>query len=682
MGACRLPRGGLYAAPRMDTRWRLRSWFKDVEVVVRLHATREEGERAIAPRRATFLLDRWLRDAWCRPQLERIFRTLSGPYAGRGDGRLRSEFDQELRASLTRAFERRELLVLDTDSSFALPLVSVESPANALGPKNDDPLVDKALDDWFRCIVFESSGEPLKGESLVVSLADGSQRTLTTNAQGIASIEAIPSQPASACAVDLTLFTREDALPLDAPAAGDPDISAAMVRAPLDGPHKLRWMSRTAPLPMSLNATYVFQFDRRTAAAIELEHFDPDGAVMLPGLAPIALRMGARITTGLSALRAVLGRIESRPGELPILTGHHASLSEERAKSVLFLLMRNRAEWAKLSHEKAGPNDADHILRWAAAAHEWRCNPDVDPKPVLAFRNAYNDAVTRRRGAKHRIASTAVDAAMWGAFFDLYDWALWPEPDNGLPFLVVNNHTTTYPLLLSDIATGTEAHYRDLYPINPTFPLPDGTGWRSPEIGETIYLPRDPVWDLEKLRAAHYDVFSPAPATALVEPTSPAVVKPITYVGCGARHATHPHAKAPRRRGEARAVEVLFFSDANEPGRIARADEASTTQTDDVYDPRRVDVFYLELENARAPIRHATLWVILHGRAIPGLTLVIANDAGETSRHVTDERGEVHVEGIEGEMFHLHAIFDGDQRLPPRAFDMTYSNHDEVETHA
>jgi hypothetical protein len=592
-----------------------------------------EKATLISPEAAGFRVGEWFSDSGVSLRtLAEIAEEITGPRplrSGLAAEALRTRVAEALRDGSLQAFQ------IPAERWGTAVFVGPEKPSsgNELPPPGAPP------DDWIEVLLFDAAGDPITksspGETFDLQTTNGKQikdGPLDGNGYGrVSSIE--PGGP-TVCQIAFPRLLEDTSdLPPRAPPVGPPRIQAK-VTGPIEGPTFGTRKELALGSRGTLLSTNVFQLVRREVIALEIEAFDETGSVVLPGVSPAPLRPDAEVITGVEALHAVLARANEQPDETLVITGHHGSLSSERAKNVLYLLTRNRDAWAKLSLASAGPLDHEHILRWTAVTRGWSCDPDHTGDPIGGFREGYNrDFAIEGK----KISSKSLDLAVWKAFFDLYDHALWPHEisHRGLPWLIVNNHTDTYPVLLAKIATGSENDCWDLYPLNPQYRLDGDMGWRSPKIGEKILLPRDAKWDLEKLRARGYDVFDEEPLPAVHAPSPDPLPQPgPRAIGCGGRHLRHPHEEDPDRRGAVRAVEALFFSSGEETGTVAAAGQPSHAKTDEVYDPRAYEISY-ELP----PARPRPLLVSRFVGQEKDVSLVIEDGGGNVHRCLTFDQG-------------------------------------------
>jgi hypothetical protein len=305
--------------------------------------------------------------------------------------------------------------------------------------------------------------------------------------------------------------------------------------------------------------TNVWQLARRTATAVELEHFTDGGAVFLPGYSPAPLREGVPLVTGIDALKAAIERC--RHEKHVVVTGHHAARSTERAKSVLLLLMAKREEWAALSAGNANLADRAHVRSWALADL-----PD---------------------------AETPWTQATWARVFDLYMKELAPPTPAKLvkrPRIEVRRGKNFVPHVVARDATGDAERYVEMNPENPAKPMKGDRGWHPTWPGETVWLPF--AWDqyVNNLVAAGWDAHHAELGPSA--PLEPFLNHEPRLAGCRDRHVDHPWSKARGRRARARAVEILVL-----PGEalVCGTETTCDTTTCEAYDPYAYDLQYAEV---------------------------------------------------------------------------------------
>jgi hypothetical protein len=470
------------------------------------------------------------------------------------------------------------------------------------------------------------------------------------------------------------------------PAAATPiavlGVPPAMVRGPLEGPVLLTRCQFAERQTVWLATTTAFQLRRRTVTVVEFEHFADGGALLWPGTlleSSPALRDGAPRIRGIDALRAVLELAPSYDPSGVLVTGHHARLSRPRADVVLALLVGNddaRNDWVALANAHGKVADQQAILKWAATDFGWGCDPgpidnERGPKTehaIHVFQRAYN--FDRDGGLFGKRARLAVDGVVgthtWGAMFDCVQRALRGTSleTQGTPaYLVVDALHETYPYELARLAApGRDGNrWRELNPLNPSMPRPDGKGWYWPHVGQRIYLPES--WDLQALVDAGYEVqpaqaAKDAPAAKALSPTGPRAL------GVGAHHLATPFDTSECRRAKERAVEVILFDPGERPDRVCSSDTPSpcTVATCELYDPREYDFAYVPLSGVpslklvafrvlriedETPVLHSTAvlmksdgslvetatdgdgWVRIYARPTERFTLVRADDPRE-----------------------------------------------------
>jgi hypothetical protein len=436
-------------------------------------------------------------------------------------------------------------------------------------------------------VLLDAAGAPVPNLALTVRTPDGELHQAELASNGAFRLGDI--EPGT-CFVTWTGLATPPAgeLPLEAPEVVDAGGALGVTRAlAAYGTYDIG--TRTAP--------HVFQLRRRTARVLEIEQFSNGGAVVLPGQAPCVLRERASRVPGIDALRACLREARGLPLDRLRLIGH-GDRAEERAKNVALLLTKDRDGWAAASKDSADASDVASILKWIDETRGYNSDPDRSPRAILNFKEGYNHQLDLDEDTEttRLVMTEEIDLPTWCAFFDVIARALWPSSPRPLaqPYLIVNDHTQTYPVKLAEIATGDANRYRELYPLNPGRQIPGDRGWYGPKVGDVIWLPRD--WDRAKLREKHYDVFDneppsePDPDAPLPFERAPAVVS------CSYHHPVHPADKSPERRGAVRAVELVMLEPGDTP-KICGAQDCDAG-TCELYDPRDHTLVYVDPEPA------------------------------------------------------------------------------------
>ncbi|MDB5048344.1 MAG: hypothetical protein JWO30_1415 [Fibrobacteres bacterium] len=197
----------------------------------------------------------------------------------------------------------------------------------------------------------------------------------------------------------------------------------------------------SAPFSLTTGQSFLFKLERFKAFCLEVGdfHFNHDSAVFLPEFKPEEQKdqkAGEVRFRGLAALRACYIQAETHADESLLIAGHtdtsgaadyNVKLSQQRADSVLHILVGNRAEWVRISDHKHKVEDYKLILKWTAKVQGWASDPgavnntdDAATKAALReFQKSYNLDFGK---------SIAVDGAIgpetWGAIFDVYMEAL------------------------------------------------------------------------------------------------------------------------------------------------------------------------------------------------------------------------------------------------------------------
>lgn len=164
-------------------------------------------------------------------------------------------------------------------------------------------------------------------------------------------------------------------------------------------------------------------------------HFHLDSAVMMPDFGDCNTAVDPadqNHVSGLAVLRTAYAHAQRHEDELLLLAGHtdrsasnqyNFKLSQERADSILHLLLGNRQEWVNIAKGRHRTLDKQQILKWVANTFGWPC----DPGPLTDSQNARTTSATRAFQERYNTEfdpDISVDGAVgeqtWGAFFDLY----------------------------------------------------------------------------------------------------------------------------------------------------------------------------------------------------------------------------------------------------------------------
>ncbi len=162
--------------------------------------------------------------------------------------------------------------------------------------------------------------------------------------------------------------------------------------------------------------------------------FRTDSAVLLPEgyLDKNATDEEQDIITGLDVLRTIYIQAKEYPKQKILIAGHtdrvakdsfNYPLSDDRAKSIMYLLEGKKEDWAQIADKKNHNKDIQTILKWAASERGWDCNPGkIDgkiwggtKKAILGFQKAYNKDFSKSIGEDKTLGPET-----WGAVFDVY----------------------------------------------------------------------------------------------------------------------------------------------------------------------------------------------------------------------------------------------------------------------
>lgn len=167
---------------------------------------------------------------------------------------------------------------------------------------------------------------------------------------------------------------------------------------------------------------------------IEDVFFRDNSAVVMPDPAEDASGTvnEEEVITGLAVLKTTFIRLKEFPTQKLLVVGHtdtkgsesfNFTLSEERAASLVHLLEGNRAEWVEIAIARHVNKDVQQILKWAAGARSWDCDPgEVDGdigsetrRAIRGFQEAYNLDFGQAIDENGRMSRQ-----VWGAMFDVY----------------------------------------------------------------------------------------------------------------------------------------------------------------------------------------------------------------------------------------------------------------------
>jgi peptidoglycan hydrolase-like protein with peptidoglycan-binding domain len=565
----------------------------------------------------------------------------------------------------------------------------IDALDDALGP---DTVV---RDDFVRVLLFDSVGKPIPSDldqlpaKVDIHVSGGPAYDGLSFAGGMADVPSVPPGfPSQCAAIFHGVAEGSEPVPGDAPPAALAVIDASLIRGTLSGPILLprRRFSEKNKQTAWLSATTAFQLQRRTVSVVELEQFADGGALLWPRelLADSeALLDGAPFVRGIDVLREVLSMAPSYPPDHVLVTGHDASVSQERADGVLALLVGDddaRDDWVVLALGKGKVDDQQAILKWAAVEFSWPCDPgDIDgemgPNTKAAIKNlqrAYNvDLAAGLFPSPNPDAPIEVDGTVgkhtWGAMFDCYQRALRGpsvETQGSHAYIVVDDQHQTYPYELAQIAApGNDGNkWPDLNPLNPSMVKPDGKGWYWPQVGQKIFIPDS--WTLQALLDAGYDggpaqtpQITPAAAQALPAQGPKAI-------GSGDHHLSTPFAKADNRRAKERAAEVVFLDAGEEPELVCTKDSGSpcTAATCELFDPREYDFSYVPLSPAGAAlIAEYRVLRIEDDSPMANAVAVVLKADGTLMEASTDGDGWLRLFGQPGDTFKLVRVDDPDK---------------------
>lgn len=593
---------------------------------------------------------------------------------------------------LVEAFERGRLVAIQgmrgTTGIEATVPRTTRDPAMHAGVPDEG----KTTEQFVRVLLFDSAGDPIPSltnplaATVDVRIAGGPEYVALAIASGMAEVNGISDGVPSACrAMFSGIAAGMDAVPLDAPPVGAPKGLPGLTRGALEGPVMRTRRQLAEAQSARLGSTSVFQLRRRVVSVIELEHFDENGVLLWPCLPrelPGWLRADAPRVRGIDALRAVLAMTPSYDPSRIYITGHHASVSQERADGVLALLVGDddaRRQWCELADRVGTVRDQQAILYWTATEFGWPSDPGPldgvlglqTEHAIRSFQRAYNQEV-RTWGLPKRLAlevDGSVGPHTWGAMFDAIEHALrGPLKESlGSPaYIIVDDRHQTYPFELAKLAApGHDRNaWRALNPLNPGMVRPDGNGWFWPHVGQKIFLPE--TWALQALLDAGYEGYPATPQRfdAATLQALPAAGPKAT--GSGAHHIETPFASQPKRRATRRGVDVIFADAGEEPEHVcsSRSPSPCTHATCDLYDPREFDFTYVEL-TATPGLEPVAFRVrrLEDESPIPGALATVLKPDGRLEVVHADADGWVRMFGRAGEVFRLVRAEDPEREL-------------------
>jgi hypothetical protein len=610
----------------LDAHWKVRDLGDDVILEVTSSSARSH-DAGRSSWELHQLLDRGLSNYRTQSVLLAVHRELFGWRAPTRDA---AQHLEAVQRDLESAVRSGRLTLRRTRRPQVTILLDREL-APALGPASSVA----TRDDWIQVMLFDSAGDPMPSdlepaeESVFdVALANGKVVKDSALMNGFGRVASIEPGAPSACSVAFPKLAKRLPAKLDeAGPVGDPKIDPSLVRGSLVGPTWITRRELANSQAALLDATNVYQLRRRRADVVECEHFNDQGVVFLPGDSPAPLRPSAEPVHGIDALKACLVLGKDVAVDRILVAGHHATVSEEMARSVAYLLTAQRNEWVDLSTAKGTEADYRCILHWIAATKGWACEPQPDAAPaVLEFQRAYSAEFGAAIGV-----DGIVGRETWGAFFDMYMRALRPAPppteglpvprdpspggDGALypigdestrsganagrpvgqyPFVVIGtNGPGNAPITIAKYGAGSETYYVELQPLNPQYRIGEQAEW----VGQTLNVPWE--WAPKLLDAGYtveQDPLPPAPRPPLLDPgPAPLPTPGPSAVGCGAHHLTTPFSRGRNRRTIQRHVEVAFLSSQDPLPIVAcgTGDGPCDSSKCELYDPREYGFEYV-----------------------------------------------------------------------------------------
>ncbi len=555
----------------------------------------------------------------CRSALLSIYEAIEGPFAlddlrrdvSRHEGAEGERHARELlRSALTWAQSSGRLHITRETPP------PVPEPHEAPIPPRPTPKEEPRVDDDLSLDVelFDAFGRPIPGHCELEVPRGSKALSLSFDAKGLVSHRTDEPSP---CA--LRLFRAKSGLEREAP---------SLPPRLVPGARGLRAEDFGSTFPANARRTpYVFQLERRRLAVLELEHFFPEGALLMPGLAPSKLREKAPRVLGIAALTAAHELSRHHP---LLIVGHHGSLSTERARGVAHLLGGERDAWVSLAMRLGTEPERSALRDWAT------------------------------RPLPEKGTSWTVDD--WGAVFDLLRETLVrgrARPSAPLRHKLVvrepkDEQESIYPYKMAEITfgKGQGARSRELEEHNPHLCKGPGT-WRDIVTGDAIVMPD--TWPPEPLISRGFHVLP----IAIDPPTTETAPPPsrLEAIGAGQRHLLHPFADSSQRRGEERHVEVFLADEAG--AKTCTHDGPCDTSTCSAYDPVATELSYTSLATTLAGrirwcTRHRPTNVPVHE-----ITLDVFSASGERRLRVPYSSGAPMPDG--GRAFDVEALDLGDE---------------------
>ena len=206
------------------------------------------------------------------------------------------------------------------------------------------------------------------------------------------------------------------------------------------------WEELAKSVPVETNIRYTFVVYRHYTDVFELEdaHFHLESPILLPVPDRVPDDPEQPYITALGIIAQALKFAAEHPNQKLLVTAHVAptnkpgasarakTLSERRARNVLYLLKGDRKGWAETCQEKPRIEDIQNLLAFADRRHGFGCHPgaiDNQDSPALqqaldAFRAGYKRQFENTEVANNLSDTGSADAADFEAFFELYELCL------------------------------------------------------------------------------------------------------------------------------------------------------------------------------------------------------------------------------------------------------------------
>jgi outer membrane protein OmpA-like peptidoglycan-associated protein/phage protein D len=293
--------------------------------------------------------------------------------------------------------------------------------------------------------VQDAEGNPVSGAAGTVTLEDGAEIPVTTDAAGEVVLTDVP---AGEYTFKLDDEGGRDEGPAEAKGpAGEEKGPAGEEKGPApegepppageEGPAA----DEAAPAageaaPAGDEGKKEDEDETKKAVVIEVEdaHFRFDSAVFLP---EPAADTGADAPppdtiAGLDVLKTIYLRLKEFPDEKLLVAGHtdtkgadayNLPLSEKRAGAVEALLGGDHGAFAKISQAQHQPKDVQQILAWAARTRKWDCDPGkIDGQIGEGTHTALKSFKQHANGELGTSLKddAKIDEPFWRAVFALY----------------------------------------------------------------------------------------------------------------------------------------------------------------------------------------------------------------------------------------------------------------------